>query len=520
MKPFAYKIALSFIGISIVLCISCTEMETAPETDKLLKAPQTDKPETDPLTDKSETATPTDKPVVVDTKQEQTDPNIIAKIGDYIFTKDEFEKRFLIELRPNPYNLTPNIKTPDTEEVLKKMIAEKAMVMEGRKQNLHQDELTRKVMKDFKEKKFVNLMLTNYLRGKITVTNSEINQLIKSEPKLDRKQAEAKLARAKSTKILEQYYNEIYKKFNVQKLSDNFARTAQIHQRLLLYPKEERRLAFIRISQTKNELTQEEKNIVLATYDDEKITLKDWFDALCEMSPPSRPKDLNTEKGVERLLDRALKMPIFVAEAKLQGFDKDKNILREAKDYEEKIVLNKAKREKTKDIKGPIDEEQILTYFNENKDLFGTQNMLKIDQIWCRNLKMARKAKAELDQGRDFQTVKKEYSVDKTTKPINTSLGGEGIFFKDLWNGDPNEIVGPIKGFSGGGIKWRLAKILEKNPGKPQEYSSNLKSRIEMKILEEQRNSAMKKYEQELLEKYSYEIYSENLRDIDPLDIP
>lgn len=495
MKLFAYNLALSFLGISIGLCLSCTEkkMETAPAADKT---------------------------VVVDTKQDQTDPNVIAKIGDYTITKKEFEKRFLMELRPNPYDLKSNLETPDAEEVLKKMIAEKAIVIEARKQNLHEDELTQKVIKDFKEKKFVNSLLANYLQGKILVTNSEIDQLIKSEPKLEREQAKAKLVRAMSGKLLEKYYNELYKKFNVQKLSDNFFKAAQIHQRLLLYPKEPRKMGFIRLSQIKNELTPEEKNIVLATYDGGKITLKDWLHALCEMSPPSRPKDLNTKTGVEKLLDRALKMPIFVAEAKLQGFDKDKNILKEAKEYEDRIVLNKAKREKTKDIKGPIAEGQIVAYFNENKELFGTQNALKIDRIWCRNLKMARKAKAELDEGKDFQAVKKAYSVGKTTDPINTYLGGEGIFFRELWNGDPNEIVGPIKGFSGEGIKWRIVKILEKNPGKPKEYSSDLKRQIEMKMLEEQRNSALKKYEQELLEEYPYEIYPERFRDIDPLDIP
>jgi hypothetical protein len=394
------------------------------------------------------------------------------------------------------------------------------MIMDGRKQKLHEDETTQKVIKEFKEKKFVNSLLSNYLKGKLIVTNSEIDELIKSDPKLERKQAWAKISREKSGKILEQYYNELYQKFHVQKLSDNFSKAAQIHQRLLLYPKEPRRLQFIRISQTKNELTQEEKNIILVTYDGGKITLKDWFDALCEMAPPSRPKDLHTTKGVEKLLDRALKMPIFVAEAKLQGLDKDKNILKEAQDYEDQIILTTVKREKIKDIKGPIAEEQIIAYFNENKELFDTKNMLKIDQIWCRDLKTAQKAKAELDEGKDFEMVKHTYSLDKTAKPINTIAGGEGIFFNELWNGDPNEIIGPIKGFYGEDIKWRVVKILEKNPGKVPEYSDDLKRQIEANMLEEQRNSALKKYQQELLEKYSYEIYSERFRNIDPLDIP
>ena len=267
-------------------------------------------------------------------------------------------------------------------------------------------------------------------------------------------------------------------------------------------------------------MTPEEQNIVLATYDNGKITLKDWFDTLCEMSPPSRPKDLNTPQGVEKLLDRALRMPIFVAEAILLGHNKDENILKQAKEYEDRLLLNKAKKEKTKDIKGPVPAQQIVDYFNNNKEVFGTQNMLKIDQIWCIDLKTAHKAKSELDNGKDFEPVKRTYSSEKETKPYNVDLGSEGIFFKDLWNGEPNEVLGPVKGFHGEGIKWRIVKILEKKPGLLKEYSTDMNNNIEMKMLTEQRNSAVEKYRKELLNKYSHEIYPDRIRDINPLDIP
>ena len=101
-----------------------------------------------------------------------------------------------------------------------------------------------------------------------------------------------------------------------------------------------------------------------------------------------------------------------------------------------------------------------------------------------------------------------------------TSFSSEGMFFKDLWNGEPNEVVGPVKGFHAGGVKWRIVKILEKKPGTVTEYSVDIKKNIELKMLEKQRNATLEKYRQELLEKYSYEIYAERIRDIDPLDIP
>jgi hypothetical protein len=460
------------------------------------------------------------KPAVVAAKQEETEPNVLAKIGPYTITKDELEKRFLMDLRPKPYEFRSENEIPDAKAVLMIMIAEKAMVIEAREQKLHEEELTQKVIKDFKEKKYVNSLLSTYLQGKIIIADSEIEERIKTNPKLDQAQAKAMLAKEKSGQILNQYYENLLKKFHVKTLNENFFRVAQIHNRLLYWPKESRKASFIRIRQIKEELTPEEQNIVLATFDTGKITLKDWFGTLCEMSPPSRPKDLNTPKGVEQLLDRSLRMPIFVSEAKLLGFDKDQKTLKEAEEYEDRILLNKARNEKIKDIIGPVPEAQIVDYFNKNKEEFGTQNMLKIDQIWCQDVKSARKAKSELDNGKVFESVKQTYALEKKSIPHNVNSSSEGLFFKDMWKGEPNEVVGPVKGFYGDGIKWRIVKILEKKPGEIIEYSTDMNNKIEMKMLTEQRNITMEEYRQELLEKYSHEIYAERIVDINPLDIP
>ncbi len=213
-------------------------------------------------------------------------------------------------------------------------------------------------------------------------------------------------------------------------------------------------------------------------------------------------------------------MPIFVSEAKLLGFDKDENLLKQVKEYEEGILLNKARREKIKDIKGPVPDEQIVDYFNNNKEAFGTQNTLKIDQIWCQDLKTAQKAKAELDNGKDFESVRKTYSLQEKSSSFNTYPGNEGMFFKDLWNGEPNEVVGPVKGFYSDGFKWRIVKILEKKPATVTEYSVDMKRNIEMKMLQEQRNTTLEEYRKELLDKYSHEIYTDRIKNINPLDIP
>ena len=491
MRIFSGKLALLFLGLLIVLCRFCAtgRAEEKPKERSVVK----------PAAESS---------------------NIVAKISDYVITREELEKRLLMELHPDDYeDYNERAEPVDAKTVLMKMIAEKAMAMEARKEGYLEEEMTHASIKRYRESRLVNLLLQTRLQGKLTVTEREIDEKMKAEPKLDRARAEAMIRKVKVRMLIDQYYRQLYQKFHVKKLSDNFPKAAQIHQRLLLRPKAPRNIPAIRIIQIRDDLTPEEKNMVLATYDYGKITLKDWFDTLCESAPPSRPRDLDTVKGVERLLDRTLGMPLFVSEAKLAGLDKDKNLLKEVRDYEDRRLLGQAKLAKYKEVKQPATE-QIVAYFNKNKEVFRTNRTLKIDTIRCQDLETARKAKAELDGGKDFESVRQEYSLEKKSRAFSTRPSSEGMFWEDLWKGDPNEIVGPVKGFYRAGLKWRIVKILEKNPGTVKEYSSDMENRVKSRMVDEQRNTLLEKYSKELLGKYPYEIYADRIRDINPLDIP
>ncbi len=516
---FSRKLVLFFPAAIVLLCVSCS----------------TKKPGT-----AAEVVDTAGKPAVIETKQLETKPeiaekkpkeapvfeapaepsNVVAKTGDYVITRGELEKRLMDELRPERYEEYGLEAVPvDAKTVLMTMIAEKAMVMEARKQNYAKRKMIRTWHKQFREKKLISMLLRGYLKDKVKVTDSEIDEKIKANPKMDRNRTRMMLERQQANKLVDEYYSQLCKKFHVQKVSENISKAAEIHQRLLLHPKEQREAGFIRIDQVENDLTSEEKKIALAVYDGGKVTLKDWFDALFEMAPPSRPKDLGTPEGVERLLDRSLNKPVFVAEAKSVGLDKDENYLKQVRENEDSRLLSAIRYEVVKDIKEPTDEEQIIAYFSKNKELFGTSERLKIDQIWFKDLKEAEKAKTELDSGKDFESVRQQYSSEQKGKTVNTYPGKEGVFFKDLWKADPNEIVGPVKGFQREGVKWRIAKILEKKSGEVKEYSSNMQNSIKRKMYSELTKAAMEKYQKELLEKYPYEIYADRIKNIDPLDI-
>ncbi len=449
-------------------------------------------------------------------------PTVVGRIGIYVITRNELEERLMTELYPyDQETYSEKAQPADALTVLMEMIAEKAMVIEARKQGTLENELTSDTVKRFTERRLVNLLAQKHVeknQGKIAATEDEIKQKMQADPKLDGTRAKAEIERVKAGRMLDEYYAQIYQKSRVRKPSQNLAKVVEIHQRLLTRPKEPRKVSWIQNSQVKNELTPEETNMVLAQYDGGKITLKDWLIALCDIAPPRRPA-INAPEAVDQLLERALRMPLLVAEAKSLGLDKDENLLKEVQEYEDRRLLSEAKLAKQKDAKEPT-AEQILAYYSQNQEAFGTPKGLKIDLIWCPDLATARKAKAELDGGKDFEPVRQQYSLEQKSKPFHTTASSEGLFWKDLWAGEPNQVLGPLKGFYQQGIKWRIVKILEKTPGQVKPYSSQLDGMIRSRMMSEQSKELAAQYGKELLKEYPFQIYADRIKDLDPLNIP
>ncbi|MFH1717805.1 MAG: peptidylprolyl isomerase [Planctomycetota bacterium] len=447
---------------------------------------------------------------------------VVGRIAYYEITRGELEQRLMMELRPydRDYN-GEDAKPVDVNAVLMKMIAEKAMIIEARSKDVLKDELVQTSMKRFADRRLLNLLAQKRVDEKaaqITASEEEIKDKMKADAKLDKERAEQLVKRLKANEVLDEYFKQIYEKSNVKKSTENYRKVAEIHDRLLNNPKEPRKQGWILNTQVKSELTPEEQNTVLAEHKNGKITIKDWLQALCDIVPPRRPRKIDP-KIVDQLLEGALRMPLLVAEAESLGLDKDKEYLKQVRDYEDRRLLSEAMAARQKEVKEPTSE-QITAYFNGHKEAFGISKAVKVDVVWCDDSATAKKAKAELDGGKDFEAVKQQYSLNKTDKPFTTNPGNEGLFWKDIWAGDPNETVGPVKGFYGQGIKWRIVKIMEKKPGELREYSDNVANQVKGGMMSEQREALLDAYRKEMLRKYPHTIYDERIKGIDPLAIP
>ena len=452
--------------------------------------------------------------------ESQVSSEVVAKIGDATITKDELKQRLAQETRPRRDDYGPQKPPPTVEAVLRKMVAEKAIALEARELGYLDDESLSASLTRFRQRQLIQLFLTDYVMTNVPASDAEIADVLAEDPNLTSEQAEMKVRSTKAGPAVNELYGQLVETLKLEKVRDNFPKAAQIHQRLQTKPAEPRSrgMFWITNKQIRNELSEAEKQMVLARYTGGQVTLYDWFQALGQIAPPGRPKNLNTVQGVESLLDRALQPIIYAAEAMARGYDQNPEFVTNMREREDMMLLGKLRSEKYKEAVEPGDEE-VKDYFEAHREEFAKNALLNVEQVWCPDLATAEKVKQMVTDGTSFEAANEAHGLRKNQKPHNIYPGSEGLFWDELWQAEPNDVVGPIKGFYDRSVQWRVVKILEKTPAELQPYSENLGNQVRSALMSQQREKIMAAYEAEMLKKYPHEIFADRLEGIDPLEV-
>jgi foldase protein PrsA len=115
-----------------------------------------------------------------------------------------------------------------------------------------------------------------------------------------------------------------------------------------------------------------------------------------------------------------------------------------------------------------ITDEEMKTYFEENKDSFDEKEQVKASHILVEDEATAKKVKEELDTGKDFAELAKEYSTDTSNAADGGDLGyftkGEMAeeFEKAAFEMEVNTVSNPVKTDFG----YHIIKVTDKKAAK------------------------------------------------------
>ncbi|WP_419886961.1 peptidylprolyl isomerase [Neobacillus niacini] len=122
-----------------------------------------------------------------------------------------------------------------------------------------------------------------------------------------------------------------------------------------------------------------------------------------------------------------------------------------------------------------ITEEELKTYFDENKDSLGVAEQVKASHILVEDEATAKEIKQKLTDGADFAKLAKEYSTDEGTKENGGELGffPKGTMvteFEDVaFAMQVNEISEPVKTDYG----YHIIKVEEKKEAKEANFDDS-----------------------------------------------
>ncbi|MGZ4031449.1 MAG: peptidylprolyl isomerase [Tumebacillaceae bacterium] len=180
-----------------------------------------------------------------------------------------------------------------------------------------------------------------------------------------------------------------------------------------------------------------------------KDVLKKMIDDQIITSEAAKLKITNTDAEVKKELDGLVKDKFGGDQSKFEQALKDYNI--KLDDLKHDIATNLlAKKIATKDVK--VTDDEIKKYYDQNKQVLGTQEQVHARHILVKDKAKADKLFAELQaHPEEFEKLAKDNSEDPSNKDKGGDLGtfGKGTMVKEFedaaFKAKANTIVGPVK---------------------------------------------------------------------------
>ncbi|MCK4236587.1 MAG: peptidyl-prolyl cis-trans isomerase [Candidatus Krumholzibacteria bacterium] len=263
---------------------------------------------------------------------------------------------------------------------------------------------------------------------------------------------------------------------------------------------------------SKNGKSLKVKTGIAARVKDTKITLKEMEKRYGQLDEKLRGK-FEGLKGKADFVDKMIEEQVVYDEAIAKGLDNDidvKAAIEEAKksillkEYFSKVIMGKVK----------VEEKEINDYYENNKEEFRTNSLVRAQHIMTKDSLKAVRIKKALDEGTRFGILARDESEDRDTANSGGNLGyfNPGGYIKSIGYssrfsraverlevGEISDVVQHERGYS-------IIKLNEKNPSIIRPYSE-VKQHIQSMLLQGEANKVFSEEIEKLKKKYKTENY-------------
>jgi len=245
---------------------------------------------------------------------------------------------------------------------------------------------------------------------------------------------------------------------------------------------------------------------ILSSFNGQTITLGE-FNLLWDQIPENNKLQL-TKSNV---LDQIISEKLLIQEAKNRGLEQDKDVLEQIKNTTEQILVQSL-IEKEIIGKVKVDDQEALTYYEENKDNFITKEQVYLYNILVETEEVAKDILEKLKSGVDFIEIAKE----KSTGPSAAQGGDLGYISKgDLIPEIENVVfaleIGNISDIIKSQYGFHILKVTDKKPEVLKTFEE-VKEEIAPTLLSTKQKEAFDNLLEELKSQVTIEINEEALK--------
>jgi hypothetical protein len=208
----------------------------------------------------------------------------------------------------------------------------------------------------------------------------------------------------------------------------------------------------------------------IATIDGKNlITVGDFvyhYKRAVEMAPPQDKPVINTFDDAKDFLDDIITSRVLEVEAEALGYGDAENLKSELEMYRSNLLRERMRNKIAEEVK--VTEAEILDYYNKNKEF------RRVSFIMCNRKDQADKAYAELQAGKPWNDVVKEYSIFEDNRDQGGKLPDDFFYSGDNVSRAVYETaVGkytPVIETENKDV-WLIFRVDEKVPGQKDEYA-------------------------------------------------